>query len=41
MTRMMTISVPSGAVAVAEDMLEISLIINVRFSLLYCNLVQL
>ena len=34
-------AVPRGAVAVAEDMLEVSLIINVHFSLLCCNLVQL
>ena len=30
-------SVPRGAVGVAEDMLEVSLIINVHFSLLCCN----
>ena len=34
-------AVPRGAVAVAEDILEVSLIINVHFSLLCCNLVQL
>ena len=34
-------AVPRGAVAVVEDMLEVSLIINAHFSLLYCNLVQL
>ena len=33
--------VPRGAVGVAEDMLEVSLIINVHFSLLCCDLVQL
>ena len=34
-------SVHRGAVGVAEDMLEVSLIINVHFSLLCCNLIQL
>ena len=34
-------AVPRRAVAVVEDMFEVSLIINVHFSLLYCNLVQL
>ena len=34
-------AVPRGAVGVAEDMLEVSLIINVHFSLLFRNLVQL
>ena len=33
--------VPRGAVGVAEDMLEVSLIINVHFSLLCCDLVRL